>query len=84
MGSPYKASGRFGEVTKYAGEMNILNKIDTSGVLLPWEDNTIETVIEEEISALQAISDVEIANNIRKAIDKSERSVTEKSSRNLK
>ncbi|MCR6637467.1 MAG: zeta toxin family protein [Sporocytophaga sp.] len=78
LGSPYKASGRFGEVTKYAGEMNILNKIDTSGVLLPWEDNTIETVIEEEISALQAISDVEIANNIRKAIDKSERSVTEK------
>lgn len=79
LGKPYQASGRFGEVTKYKGSLDILDLTDTSGVTLPiQEEDPSLSVIESEVTNISAATDKQVQENIEKAIKTSEKAIANK------
>jgi predicted ABC-type ATPase len=71
LGEAYEASGRFGKVTKYKGEIDVLDKIDVKLDFLPKDTLYNPTASTTEISVDKTPTDIKRRNNIESASVKS-------------
>lgn len=78
LGVPYLASGRFGEVTKYKGDISAVDRIDApmDFVGVTKTDDPLLSTQNENITA--STKDMQVIQNIEKAIKEEEKNVVRK------